>query len=38
MHRDVVTHVAVSSAEFFITGSIDGKAKIFFLSLIFFFF
>ncbi|XP_028808292.1 peptidyl-prolyl cis-trans isomerase CYP71 [Neltuma alba] len=27
MHRDVVTHVAVSSAEFFITGSIDGQLK-----------
>lgn len=25
MHRDVVTHVAVSAAEFFITGSVDGK-------------
>lgn len=25
MHRDVVTHVAVSAAEFFITGSADGK-------------
>lgn len=25
MHRDVVTHVAVSSADFFITGSVDGK-------------
>lgn len=24
MHRDVVTHVAVSAAEFFITGSADG--------------
>lgn len=24
MHRDVVTHVAVSAADFFITGSIDG--------------
>ena len=24
MHRDVVTHVAVSVAGFFITGSIDG--------------
>ena len=24
MHRDVVTHVAVSSADFFITGSVDG--------------
>ncbi|KAF5744854.1 Cyclophilin71 isoform 2 [Tripterygium wilfordii] len=27
MHRDVVTHVAVSAAEFFITGSIDGHLK-----------
>ncbi|KAK4255217.1 hypothetical protein QN277_008242 [Acacia crassicarpa] len=27
MHRDVVTHVAVSAAEFFITGSIDGQLK-----------
>lgn len=26
MHRDVVTHVAVSAAEFFITGSADGKS------------
>lgn len=25
MHRDVVTHVAVSVADFFITGSADGK-------------
>lgn len=25
MHRDVVTHVAVSATEFFITGSLDGK-------------
>lgn len=25
MHRDVVTHVAVSSADFFITGSQDGN-------------
>ena len=25
MHRDVVTHVAVSSADFFITGSVDGE-------------
>lgn len=25
MHRDVVTHVAVSQADFFITGSTDGK-------------
>lgn len=25
MHRDVVTHLAVSSADFFITGSCDGK-------------
>ncbi|KAL5974606.1 cytochrome P450 monooxygenase 71 [Asimina triloba] len=24
MHRDVVTHVAVSAADFFITGSVDG--------------
>ncbi|CAN1252361.1 Peptidyl-prolyl cis-trans isomerase CYP71 [Linum perenne] len=27
MHRDVVTHVAVSGAEFFITGSLDGHLK-----------
>lgn len=27
MHRDVVTHVAVSSADFFITGSLDGHIK-----------
>ncbi|XXG77109.1 hypothetical protein AAC387_Pa08g1334 [Persea americana] len=27
MHRDVVTHVAVSAADFFITGSIDGHLK-----------
>ena len=27
MHRDVVTHVAVSAAEFFITGSDDGNTK-----------
>ncbi|CAI9105574.1 OLC1v1004522C1 [Oldenlandia corymbosa var. corymbosa] len=27
MHRDVVTHVAVSGAEFFITGSADGHLK-----------
>ncbi|KAK1435088.1 hypothetical protein QVD17_00848 [Tagetes erecta] len=27
MHRDVVTHVAVSSADFFITGSQDGHLK-----------
>ncbi|XP_038894702.1 peptidyl-prolyl cis-trans isomerase CYP71 [Benincasa hispida] len=27
MHRDVVTHVAVSSADFFITGSDDGHLK-----------
>lgn len=27
MHRDIVTHVAVSAAEFFITGSIDGQLK-----------
>jgi hypothetical protein len=27
MHRDVVTHVAVSPADFFITGSTDGKTK-----------
>lgn len=25
MHRDVVTHVAVSLADFFITGSCDGE-------------
>lgn len=25
MHRDVVTHVAVSCADFFITGSCDGE-------------
>eukprot|EP00249_Psilotum_nudum_P019322 c27193_g1_i1 orf=184-1833(+) len=27
MHRDVVTHIAVSSADFFITGSCDGHLK-----------
>ncbi|KAG0602485.1 hypothetical protein M758_10G017100 [Ceratodon purpureus] len=27
MHRDVVTHLAVSSADFFITGSCDGHIK-----------
>ncbi|KAJ6906541.1 peptidyl-prolyl cis-trans isomerase CYP71 isoform X1 [Populus alba x Populus x berolinensis] len=27
MHRDVVTHVAVSAADFFITGSVDGHLK-----------
>ncbi|PKA66866.1 Peptidyl-prolyl cis-trans isomerase CYP20-2, chloroplastic [Apostasia shenzhenica] len=27
MHRDVVTHVVVSAADFFITGSIDGHLK-----------
>ncbi|KAL5099783.1 hypothetical protein RYX36_004110 [Vicia faba] len=27
MHRDVVTHVAVSAAEFFIIGSADGHLK-----------
>lgn len=27
MHRDVVTHVAVSAAEFFISGSVDGHLK-----------
>ncbi|XP_062172482.1 peptidyl-prolyl cis-trans isomerase CYP71 isoform X1 [Alnus glutinosa] len=27
MHRDVVTHVAVSPADFFITGSTDGHLK-----------
>ncbi|KAB2606542.1 peptidyl-prolyl cis-trans isomerase CYP71-like [Pyrus ussuriensis x Pyrus communis] len=27
MHRDVVTHVAVSSADFVVTGSIDGHLK-----------
>ncbi|KAJ0020764.1 hypothetical protein Pint_31942 [Pistacia integerrima] len=27
MHRDVVTHVAVSTADFFITGSADGHLK-----------
>lgn len=27
MHRDVVTHVAVSAADFFITGSADGNIK-----------
>ena len=25
MHRDVVTHVAVSAAEFVVTGSVDGE-------------
>ncbi|KAI9194510.1 hypothetical protein LWI28_006679 [Acer negundo] len=27
MHRDVVTHVAVSAADFFMTGSVDGHLK-----------
>eukprot|EP00898_Chlorokybus_atmophyticus_P009121 jgi/Chlat1/920/Chrsp108S01359 len=27
MHRDVVSHVAVASTEFFITGSVDGHLK-----------
>ncbi|XP_011044751.1 PREDICTED: peptidyl-prolyl cis-trans isomerase CYP71 isoform X1 [Populus euphratica] len=27
MHRDVVTHVAISAADFFITGSVDGHLK-----------
>lgn len=27
MHRDVVTHVAVSAADFFVTGSADGHIK-----------
>lgn len=27
MHRDVVTHVAVSSADFVVTGSVDGHLK-----------
>ncbi|KAA8544222.1 hypothetical protein F0562_022234 [Nyssa sinensis] len=27
MHRDVVTHVAVSTADFFMTGSVDGHLK-----------
>lgn len=27
MHRDVVTHVAVSAADFFITGSADGMGN-----------
>lgn len=27
MHRDVVTHVAVSAAEFFISGSMDGNVS-----------
>ncbi|KAL4182521.1 hypothetical protein AMTRI_Chr11g93690 [Amborella trichopoda] len=27
MHRDVVTHVAVSAADFFISGSVDGHLK-----------
>ncbi|KAL6196131.1 hypothetical protein ACLB2K_031746 [Fragaria x ananassa] len=27
MHRDVVTHVAVSAAEFVVTGSVDGHLK-----------
>ncbi|KAH7840617.1 hypothetical protein Vadar_019264 [Vaccinium darrowii] len=27
MHRDVATHVAVSTADFFITGSADGHLK-----------
>lgn len=28
MHRDVVTHVAVSAADFFITGSADGNTNL----------
>ncbi|KAG6470196.1 hypothetical protein ZIOFF_071253 [Zingiber officinale] len=37
MHRDVVTHVAVSSADFFITGSSDGAVlPISFLSCLFY--
>ncbi|RWW86248.1 hypothetical protein BHE74_00004983 [Ensete ventricosum] len=28
MHRDVVTHVAVSTADFFITGSVDGAPSL----------
>lgn len=32
MHRDVVTHVAVSAADFFITGSADGKSFMDFLA------
>lgn len=32
MHRDVVTHVAVSAADFFITGSADGISNLKFLS------
>lgn len=28
MHRDVVTHVAVSAADFFITGSADGTVQL----------
>lgn len=27
MHRDVVTHVAVSAADFFISGSMDGNVS-----------
>lgn len=38
MHRDVVTHVAVSPADFFITGSADGKTThiVFVLSLLYY--
>lgn len=32
MHRDVVTHVAVSPAEFFVTGSADGMLMLFLFS------
>lgn len=31
MHRDVVTHVAVSTADFFISGSADGMDELIFL-------
>lgn len=27
MHRDFVTHVAISKADFIITGSVDGHVK-----------
>lgn len=34
MHRDVVTHVAVSSADFFMTGSTDGMLLILISALV----
>lgn len=33
MHRDVATHVAVSTADFFITGSADGNTKMFLVNI-----